>query len=171
MNEYQFVLPYPPSVNTYWRRRGSQYYISDKGQKYRKDVQQIIRQLKLDIFTKSRLRIKVIADVPDSRRRDLDNILKGLLDSLIHAGFAEDDEQFDDIRVIRGVKVPGGRLGIKIQTIPELLIQTRGNQTEVARMLSCARGTVLKYNRDSKGERHVIVNGVLMVKQGKRGRR
>ncbi|EES8205065.1 protein ninH, partial [Escherichia coli] len=38
------------------------------------------------------------------------------------------------------------------------------------RMLSCARGTVLKYNRDSKGERHVIVNGVLMVKQGKRGR-
>lgn len=26
----------------------------------------------------------------------------------------EDDEQFDDIRVIRGVKVPGGRLGIKI---------------------------------------------------------
>nr|MDN1612277.1 protein ninH [Escherichia coli] len=31
--------------------------------------------------------------------------------------------------------------------------------------------TVLKYNRDSKGERHVIVNGVLMVKQGKRGRR
>lgn len=114
MNEYQFVLPYPPSVNTYWRRRGSQYYISDKGQKYRKDVQQIIRQLKLDIFTKSRLRIKVIADVPDYRRRDLDNILKGLLDSLIHAGFAEDDEQFDDIRVIRGVKVPGGRLEIKI---------------------------------------------------------
>lgn len=95
-------------------KTGKPYYISDKGQKYRKDVQQIIRQLKLDIFTKSRLRIKVIADVPDSRRRDLDNILKGLLDSLIHAGFAEDDEQFDDIRVIRGVKVPGGRLGIKI---------------------------------------------------------
>ncbi|HAO9386629.1 TPA: RusA family crossover junction endodeoxyribonuclease, partial [Escherichia coli] len=66
------------------------------------------------IFTKSRLRIKIIADVPDSRRRDLDNILKSLLDSLIYAGFAEDDEQFDDIRVIRGVKVPGGRLGIKI---------------------------------------------------------
>ena len=31
-----------------------------------------------------------------------------------------------------------------------------------------ARGTVLKHNRDSKGERHVIVNGVLIVKQGKR---
>ncbi|HGG2166560.1 TPA: protein ninH, partial [Escherichia coli] len=30
---------------------------------------------------------------------------------------------------------------------------------------------VLKYNRDSKGERHVIVNGVLMVTPGKKGRR
>ncbi len=106
MNEYQFVLPYPPSVNTYWRRREANTTSAIKARNTEKDVQQIIRQLKLDIFTKSRLRIKVIADVPDSRR-DLDNILKGLLDSLIHAGFAEDDEQFDDIRVIRGVKVPG----------------------------------------------------------------
>ncbi|EMQ1786939.1 RusA family crossover junction endodeoxyribonuclease [Escherichia coli] len=114
MKTYRIKLPWPPSNNRYWRHSRGIHYISDKGQKYRKDVQQIIRQLKLDIFTKSRLRIKVIADVPDSRRRDLDNILKGLLDSLIHAGFAEDDEQFDDIRVIRGVKVPGGRLGIKI---------------------------------------------------------
>ena len=36
------------------------------------------------------------------------------LADLIHADMVEDDEQFDDIRVIRGVKVPGGRLGIKI---------------------------------------------------------
>ncbi len=120
MNEYQFVLPYPPSVNSYWRRRGSQYYISKKGQQYRKDVQQIIHHLKLDIFTKSRLRIKVIADMPDARRRDLDNILKSLLDSLIHAGFAEDDEQFDDIRVIRGVKISGGRVEIKITELEGL---------------------------------------------------
>ncbi len=78
MNEYEFVLPWPPTVNTYWRRRGSQYYISDKGQKYRKDVQQIIRQLRLDIFTKSRLRITIIAEPPDSRRRDLDNYVFGM---------------------------------------------------------------------------------------------
>jgi hypothetical protein len=57
-----------------------------------------------------------------------------------------------------------------IKTIPELLIETRGNQTEVARRMTCSRGTVLKYSRDTKGERHAIVNGVLMVMQGKRGR-
>ncbi|EOY1342250.1 protein ninH, partial [Shigella flexneri] len=28
-------------------------------------------------------------------------------------------------------------MSVKIQTIPELLIQTRGNMTEVSRMLNC----------------------------------
>ncbi|EPA9276581.1 TPA: hypothetical protein ACP2RN_003315, partial [Escherichia coli] len=23
----EFVLPYPPTVNTYWRRRGSTYFV------------------------------------------------------------------------------------------------------------------------------------------------
>ncbi|WP_312740469.1 RusA family crossover junction endodeoxyribonuclease [Cedecea neteri] len=114
MNTYRLTLPWPPSVNTYWRRQGSRYYISKKGQQYRKDVHQQIKSLNLDILTKSRLRIKVIAAVPDSRRRDLDNILKSLLDSLVHAGFAEDDEQFDDIRVIRAEKVKGGCVEITI---------------------------------------------------------
>ncbi|WP_333890960.1 RusA family crossover junction endodeoxyribonuclease [Atlantibacter subterraneus] len=122
MNEYRLTLPWPPSVNSYWRRRGSQYYISKKGQQYRKEVIQIIQSSNLDIQTESRLRIKVIAAVPDSRRRDLDNILKSLLDSLIHAGFAMDDEQFDDIRVIRGQKVRGGSLDIKITELEEVCL-------------------------------------------------
>ncbi|MCC3240614.1 RusA family crossover junction endodeoxyribonuclease [Enterobacter cloacae complex sp. 2021EL-01169] len=120
MNEYNFILPWPPSVNTYWRRQGSRYYISKKGQHYRKEVIQIIKSLNLDILTKSRLRIKIIAAVPDSRRRDIDNILKCLLDSLVHASFAEDDEQFDDIRVIRAAKVKGGRVEIKITELEEI---------------------------------------------------
>ncbi|WP_105476133.1 protein ninH [Escherichia coli] len=53
-----------------------------------------------------------------------------------------------------------------IQTIPELLIQTRGNQTEVARILNCNRATVRKYIGDKEGKRHAIVNGVLMVHRG-----
>lgn len=114
MTDYHFELPWPPSVNTYWRRRGARYYISPRGQQYRTDVQQIIYSQHLNILTPCRLKIKIIADVPDKRCRDLDNILKSLLDSLIHAGFAEDDEQFDDIRVIRGEQTPGGRVGIQI---------------------------------------------------------
>ncbi|EPV0511825.1 hypothetical protein ACV1BF_005207, partial [Escherichia coli] len=36
------------------------------------------------------------------------------LDVLTHAGLLIDDEQFDEINIVRGQLVPGGRLGIKI---------------------------------------------------------
>ncbi|EGM8635893.1 RusA family crossover junction endodeoxyribonuclease, partial [Escherichia coli] len=35
-------------------------------------------------------------------RRDLDNILKAPLDALTHAGLLMDDEQFDEINIVRG---------------------------------------------------------------------
>ncbi len=34
----EFVLPYPPTVNTYWRRRGNTYFVSKVGERYRRDV-------------------------------------------------------------------------------------------------------------------------------------
>ncbi|ENE3889371.1 RusA family crossover junction endodeoxyribonuclease [Escherichia coli] len=109
----EFVLPYPPTVNTYWRRRGSTYFVSKAGECYRRDVALIVRQqgLKLNL---SLLAIKIIAEPPAKRRRDLDNILKAPLDALTHAGLLIDDEQFDEINIVRGLPVPGGRLGIKI---------------------------------------------------------
>ncbi len=110
----EFVLPYPPTVNTYWRRRGSTYFISEEGKRYRRAVVLIVRQQRLKLSLSGRLAIKVIAEPPDKRRRDLDNILKAPLDALMHAGLLIDDEQFDEINIVRGQLVPGGRLGIKI---------------------------------------------------------
>ncbi|ELY5802123.1 phage NinH family protein [Cronobacter sakazakii] len=57
-----------------------------------------------------------------------------------------------------------------IKTIPEMLIETYGNQTEVARKLSCDRSTVKRYSRDNECKYHAIVNGILMVHQGGRGK-
>lgn len=50
-----------------------------------------------------------------------------------------------------------------VKTIPELLITTYGNQSEVSRILDTRRSTVRKYANDFKGENHAIVNGRLMV--------
>lgn len=60
-------------------------------------------------------------------------------------------------------------MNIATQTIPELLVKTRGNQTEVARLLDCNRGTVAKYIYDKDATQHVIVNGRLMVDASGKG--
>ncbi|HEL8026033.1 TPA: RusA family crossover junction endodeoxyribonuclease [Escherichia coli] len=113
----EFVLPWPPTVNTYWRRRGNIYFISEAGRLYRRDVAHIVHQQRLKLNLSGRLAIKIIAEPPDKRRRDLDNILKAPLDALTHAGLLIDDEQFDEINIVRGQPVPGGRLGVKIYEI------------------------------------------------------
>ncbi|EEZ1412598.1 RusA family crossover junction endodeoxyribonuclease, partial [Escherichia coli] len=53
----------------------------------------------------------------DKRRRDLDNFLKAPLDALTHAGMLMDDEQFDEINIVRGKPVSGGRLEIRITEV------------------------------------------------------
>lgn len=60
-------------------------------------------------------------------------------------------------------------MNITTQTIPELLVKTRGNQTEVARLLDCNRGTVAKYIYDKDATQHIIVNGRLMVDASGKG--
>ncbi|WP_407229124.1 RusA family crossover junction endodeoxyribonuclease [Escherichia coli] len=98
------------------RRR---YFILDewKAKKTATAVALIVRQQRLKLSLSGRLAIKVIAEPPDKRRRDLDNILKAPLDALTHAGVLMDDEQFDEINIVRGQPVSGGRMGVKIYPI------------------------------------------------------
>ncbi|MCD5335594.1 RusA family crossover junction endodeoxyribonuclease (plasmid) [Escherichia coli] len=107
----EFVLP-TANGNTYWRRRGSTYL-------YQKPGSVIAGQCAYcspaaaEIKPAGRLAIKIIAEPPDKRRRDLDNILKAPLDALTHAGLLMDDEQFDEINIVRGQPLSGGRLGVR----------------------------------------------------------
>ena len=54
------VLPYPPTVNTYWRRRGSTYFISEEGKRYRRAVALIVRQQRLKLSLSGRLAISTL---------------------------------------------------------------------------------------------------------------
>lgn len=53
---------------------------------------------------------------PDKRRRDLDNLLKGLFDSLTHAGVWLDDYQVNDVRIFRSTI--GGMVRVTITPGP-----------------------------------------------------
>ena len=94
------TLPWPPSVNHYWRRVGQKTLISREGREYRTRVRQRLGLLSGEASTR-RLAVSIEAFPPDRRRRDLDNVLKALLDALEHAGVYEDDSQIDELHVYR----------------------------------------------------------------------
>lgn len=92
------VLPYPPSVNRYYRHVGAKVLISREGREYRAKVVGLARAGRVAKFTAD---VAVCARVypPDKRRRDADNVLKALLDALVHGGVLADDSLVKDLRV------------------------------------------------------------------------
>lgn len=112
----EITLPWPPSVNTYWRTVNGRMIISAKGREYREEVgDQMILQGKVKHFTGS-LCVEIEAWRPDKRRRDLDNLLKATLDGLAHAGVFEDDSQIVDLRIYWAKDI-GGMLKVKVSEV------------------------------------------------------
>ena|ERR1700679_3309758 len=94
-------LPWPPSVNHYWRRNGSRYYVSSEGQAYRNSLYSICAPYRGVFERLARLSLIIEAYPPDRRRRDLDNLIKAVQDSLQYAGIYEDDSQIDFLAIKR----------------------------------------------------------------------
>ena len=111
-------LPFPPTVNTYWRSvPGKGVLISAGGRSYRKAVADCVLVQRGAKHLAKRLAVEIFAFPPDKRQRDLDNLTKGLLDSLTHAGVWGDDGQIDDLRIRRGFPTKGGLVRIEIREI------------------------------------------------------
>ena len=109
------TLPWPPTVNTYYRNVNGQMKISEKGRAYRQTVaDQVLIQRGAKQLA-GRLHVAIDAHVPDKRRRDLDNLLKSVLDSLTHAGCWLDDEQIDALMIVRAPI--GGMLKVRIEEV------------------------------------------------------
>lgn len=95
MGKIDFELPWPPSVNRYYRHVGPRVLISREGRRYR---MMCVSRLG-GRFGRFAGRIRLTAEFypPDARRRDLDNLLKCTLDTLVHAGLMVDDAQIKEI--------------------------------------------------------------------------
>jgi len=70
---------------------------------------------------------------PDRRRRDLDNIIKSLLDALEHGDAYHDDSQIDSLFVQRQRVVPKGKVRVILE-VPNNEASTVNHQPRETRM-------------------------------------
>lgn len=118
-------LPWPPSVNSYWRhitsgKLAGRVLISEKGRAYRTSVRVArLDQLRIGgpLPLAGRLSVSIDAYPPDRRWRDLDNLPKAVLDGLTHAGLWLDDSQIDRLLIERREPLVGGGLTVKISEL------------------------------------------------------
>lgn len=112
----ELELPYPPSVNHYWRRVGARTLISRGGRAFRRRVcailaSQGVRPLQGDLL------VEAIVFPPDNRRRDVDNVQKALLDALEHGGIYADDNQIVKLAIEKGQVIEGGKTIVRIRSL------------------------------------------------------
>ena len=110
----EFELPYPPSVNRYYRHVGYRTLLSREGRTYRQRVCSLLAG-------RVRQPLSCLLDVeldlypPDRRRRDWDNAQKGVWDSLQHAGVYVNDCQIKKAVIRMREVCPGGKAVVRLR--------------------------------------------------------
>lgn len=110
------TLPWPPSVNRYWRSVNGRVLIAAAGRQYRMDVELVAALSKFKQHGAAKVVVRIAAWFPDKRRRDIDNVLKAPLDALTSARVWDDDSQIVDLRIRRaGIDRERPRLEIVVE--------------------------------------------------------
>jgi len=109
----ELTLPFPPSVNHYWRHVGPRTLISREGRAFRASVCAYLKAIRVTPFS-GPLAVHIDVHPPDRRRRDLDNLQKAPLDALQHGGAYHDDSQIVWLSIDKRDPVPGGKCRVWI---------------------------------------------------------
>ncbi len=119
-------LPWPPSVNAFYvKKTGTNFTGGRKAKmklKKKCDDYNLINRAAIDKHLSwvdrpltNRLSVRILAYPPDKRMRDLDNLLKIMLDSLQYAKVFEDDAQIDRLLIERRTPRSPGHIDILIE--------------------------------------------------------
>ncbi|WP_313383165.1 RusA family crossover junction endodeoxyribonuclease [Pantoea sp.] len=112
----KLILPFPPSVNSYWRNTRKGVLISASGRSFRANaIGAVYEQLKSRPKPITvNVEVALVLYPPSKQSRDLDNYLKAIFDSLTHAGVWADDSQVKRFTVEWGAVTKFGKTEITI---------------------------------------------------------
>ena len=114
-NDIILHLPFPPTVNSYYKStRSGQRYLDKKVGLFRSAVDQALSEQVPGLHLDEHLFVEVYLFMPDKRKRDVDNYMKGLLDALTQAGLWEDDSLIDQLHIYRGELTKQGAVRMEI---------------------------------------------------------
>lgn len=119
MQTVNLQLPWPPSVNTYWRHIAMhgrpRVLISKAGREYRQAVCRAAVTAHACVQFEGELAVSIVAYPPDRRARDVDNLLKATLDGMQAAGVYLSDSQITTLSITKSRTVhPGGLLCVGV---------------------------------------------------------
>ena len=113
-------IPFPPSVNRLWgfSADGKKRYLLPRQRDYREFVAFAVpkRNTKPD----DEYFIDIEFSPPDRRKRDIDNLIKPVLDALEAAGAIHDDSQVSTLRVRRVTRYrpsPSGHCRVRVNFV------------------------------------------------------
>jgi crossover junction endodeoxyribonuclease RusA len=110
-------LPYPPSMNTYWRNFRGNTVLSKSGRLYKTAVAECVVEQNIPKFGNKRLEVTLFLYPRSKVVTDLDNRLKAVLDGLEEAGVYDNDGQIDVLMIQRGEQRKGGGVDVMIEVI------------------------------------------------------
>ena len=116
----RYTLPWPPSVNDYWRPAHGRIVLTSRARLYRGAVAHVVwaTEHRVPVPWSGKLAVVLALFPPESdaeRLHDIDNTLKAIFDSLTKARVWEDDSQVKRLAMdIDHAPAPPGRVEIVI---------------------------------------------------------
>ena len=114
------TLPWPPTTNQLHTVSGNRKVLSSRGRQYRANALAAITEQRPKRLGAARLQVTLLLHPPTRAKRDVANFEKAAVDALVFARVFDDDEQIDDLRLVRGEVSKPGRVRVTITSLEEV---------------------------------------------------
>lgn len=118
MSDYEFEMPWPPSLNVWKSPFRNRMILTAKGRTYRVAAIDKLKELGLSgELIDCDVSVSLVLNPPTLRRYDIDNFCKSLFDAMSKAEFWIDDSQITKLIIEKGVKTQGGNIMVKVNKL------------------------------------------------------